>query len=150
MTLMKWSPFEEAEMLRKQIDTIFSPISPLSDETGVGLNPPVDVVEAENAYKARLMLPGLPAESIGEHVRIDATTKTLTVSGELRQKELASGEKMLIHQCRTGKFFKQLSFPDGIDPDGIEASYADGILEIVLPKAAAAQKRSIQINTQRK
>lgn len=146
MSMMKWSPFDEMEMLKKQIDHVFAPLAPSGSDNGYGFNPAVDVLEAENTYKVRMVLPGLPSENIGEHVNIEATSKTLTVSGELRPRELSGSEKILISQCRYGKFFKQLSFPDGIDHENIQAEYVNGILEISLPKAAAAQKRSIQIN----
>lgn len=152
MSMMKWSPFEEVEQLRKQIDNIFTPLSALGNETGhaygnnaYGMNPPVDVVEAENAYKVRFLLPGLPTENLSEHVNIEATAKTLTVSGELRPAQLSQGEKLLVTQLRYGKFFKQLGFPDGIDDERIEASYGNGILEVVLPKAQTARKKNVQI-----
>lgn len=140
----RWTPFEEMEVLQKQLDQLFSPASSTGPSTG--FNPPVEVLEGENAFKVRLMLPGLPAENIGEHVNIEATQKTLTVSGELHAYEPGQGEKLLINQFRTGKFYKQLSFPDGIDHEQINAEYRNGILELILPKAASQQKRSIQIN----
>lgn len=146
MSMMKWSPFEEVELLRKQIDNIFTPLSPIGSESGAhGLNPPVDIVEAENAYKVRFLLPGLPTENLSELVNIEATQKTLTISGELRPTQLGQGEKLLASQLRYGKFFKQLGFPDGIDNERIEATYRNGILEIVLPKAQANLKKNVQI-----
>lgn len=141
MSMLKWSsPFDEIDMLRKEIDNVFT-----ATHTGTGFSPAVEVVETENAYRVRLPLPGLPTESLSEHVHIDATQKTVSISGEMHPPELQANEKALITQIRYGKFFKQLSFPDGIDPETIEASYSAGMLEIRLPKASAAQKRSVQI-----
>lgn len=143
MSMLKWaSPLDEIDMLRKEIDNAFAATTATN---GTGFNPAVEVVEAENAYRLRIPLPGLPTENLSEHIHIDATQKTLTLSGEMTPPELQPGEKALMTQIRYGKFYKQLSFPDGIDPETIEASYSAGMLEIRLPKASASQKRSVQI-----
>jgi HSP20 family protein len=144
MSMMRWAPFEEMELLKKQIDHLFTTASGTESES-MGFSPPVEVLEGEDHYRVRFMLPGLPAENIGEHVNIEATRKTLTVSGESRREEGQSSEKLLITQFRTGRFYKQLSFPDGIDHESIEASYSQGLLELVLPKAAAQEKRNVRI-----
>ncbi len=146
MSLMKWAtPFEELDLFRKEMDAL---LSNSQAAPGTDFNPPVEVIETDSHYQVHLILPGLPTENLSEHVHLDATPKTLTLSGELRQRELGPNEKRLINQFRSGKFFKQLSFPDGIDHENIQASYRNGILEVTLPKAVAAQKRSIQIQIQ--
>lgn len=143
MSLMKWAtPFEEMDLLRKEMEGL---LGNTQTNAASDFNPPVEVVESESNYQVRFILPGLPAESISEHVNMEATQKTLTVTGEIRPREMQPTEKLLINQFRTGKFFKQLSFPDGIDHENIGAHYRNGILEITLPKAMAAQKRHIEI-----
>lgn len=145
MSMSKWSsPLEEMDLFRKNLDQLFtSTLSGLS----TGFSPPIEVVEGEDAYYVRMYLPGLPSEHPDEHIRIDGTSKTLTISGELQPPELAGNEKMLISQFRYGQFYKQLNFPDGVDPDKIDAHYRSGLLEVKLPKSQASQKRSIQIRT---
>ena len=144
MSMLKWSnPLDELSemgLLRRELDQVFNPPS-----GHAGLNPPIEVVEAEDRYRVTISLPGLPTANLGEHIQLDATPKTLTISGETRAPELQPGEKSLFSQVRYGKFHKQLSFPDGIDAEHIEAAYAAGLLEITLPKALSTQKRTIQI-----
>jgi HSP20 family protein len=143
MSILKWtSPLDDMDVLRKEIDQVFATAA---QGPAAGFNPPIEITEAEDAYCVRMLLPGLPMENLSEHVHIDATQKTVTISGELQPRELQPGEKTLVSQFRTGKFFKQLSFPDGIQHEAIAASYGNGMLEIRLPKAVAAQKRSIEI-----
>jgi HSP20 family protein len=145
MTMLKWAtPFDEIDLLRQDFDALFQ--KPKSCENA-DFNVPVQVVELENGYRVAFSLPGLPSESVGEHVQIEATAKTLTLSGALSDGDLQPTEKRLINQFRTGKFYKQLSFPDGINPDTIEARYQQGILTIQLEKAHVAQKRTIAIQT---
>jgi HSP20 family protein len=144
--MLRWSPLEEMDVLKREFENLFAPVTSVNGESKTcGFNPPVEVVEADDNYKVRLSLPGLPQDNIGEHVHLEATQKTLTVSGELQPSGKDAAEKTLISQLRYGPFFKQLAFPDGIAHENIEASYRSGILEIFLPKLYTAQKRSIQI-----
>jgi HSP20 family protein len=143
MSMLKWtSPLDDFDLLRKEIDQVFTAGQ---SPHAAGFSPSLEITEAEDAYWVRMVLPGLPTETLSEHVHIDATQKTVTISGEMQPRELPPGEKMLVSQFRYGKFYKQLSFPDGIQHEGIEASYRNGLLELRLPKAVAAQKRSVEI-----
>lgn len=143
MSLIKWStPFEEMDLLRKEMEGLLS--TPGSNATS-DFSPPVEVVETEGNYQIRFLLPGLPQENLAEHVHLDATQKTLTITGEIPPRNLQPTEKLLINQFRRGSFYKQLSFPDGIDHENIQANYRNGLLEVTLPKAMASQKRTIQI-----
>lgn len=146
MSILKWTtPFDEMSLLRRELEGLLNTSSYSPNSTD--FSPPVEVTETEAGYRVRLLLPGLSAEQISEHVHLDATPKTLAVSGEVRPRELQPNEKVLVNQFRYGQFFKQLSFPDGVDHERIEAAYKNGVLEISLPKALAIQKRSIQIQT---
>jgi HSP20 family protein len=131
MSMLCWTPLEEMDVLKREMESLFAPVSAANGESrAYTFNPPAEVIEAEN---------------IGEHVHLEATQKALTISGELNTPVREVNEKVLTSQFRYGRFFKQLGFPDGIDHENIEANYQSGILEIRLPKMATAQKRSIQI-----
>lgn len=144
MSMLKWSTpldeLSEMNLLRRELDHLFTPVSGQT-----ALNPPIDVAESEGYYRVRMSLPGLPTQNVGEHVQLEATPKTLNISGEVHAPEPQPGEKTLFSQVRHGKFSKQLSFPDGIDAETIEASYEAGILQITLPKSSVARKRNIEI-----
>jgi HSP20 family protein len=40
-----------------------------------------------------------------------------------------------------------LTLPDGIDPDGIEASFSNGVLEVRIPKPEERKPRRIEISS---
>jgi HSP20 family protein len=48
---------------------------------------------------------------------------------------------------RTGRFEYRVTLPDQVDADAIEASLADGVLTVRVPKSAAAQARRIPVNS---
>ena len=43
-------------------------------------------------------------------------------------------------------FDRSINLPQPIDPDKIVASYDDGVLEVVLPKADEVRARRIQVS----
>lgn len=143
MSVLKWSaPFEETDSLRRELAQWFA--SAATSAAG-HVVPPVEVIETEGAYRFNMLLPGMPAEALGEYVHIDATAKTLVITGEFPERKLEPGEKSVLSQFPAGPFSKQISFPDGIEHEQIEARYRNGILEVTLPKAITTRKRSVQI-----
>ncbi len=102
----------------------------------------VDVVESNGGYLVHAELPGVKKEDI--HVSIDGAQVTL--AGEVkREKDVKEGER-LIHTERTyGKVERSFTLPQEIDDAKAEAKFADGVLELKLPKKAAAARKSVTI-----
>jgi HSP20 family protein len=102
----------------------------------------VDVSESEQAYTVRAELPGVKKEDItisidGDQVAIGAECKN--------EKEVKDGERVLRTERYYGKLQRAFQLGQPVDEDGASAKYADGILEVTLPKKAAAQARKIAI-----
>jgi HSP20 family protein len=102
----------------------------------------VDVAESNGGYLVHAELPGVKKEDI--HVSIDGAQVTL--AGEVkREKDVKEGER-LIHTERTyGKVERSFTLPQEIDDAKAEAKFADGVLELKLPKKAAAARKSVTI-----
>jgi HSP20 family protein len=80
-----------------------------------------------------------------EEVKIDLNDNTLTISGERKsQKEEIKGTWHYT-EIRQGKFSRSFIIPENIMQENIEANFADGMLEIVLPKAEHKQAKAITI-----
>ena len=94
-------------------------------------HPPTDVYETETSVVVRVEVGGLEEEDFD--IRLDG--HILTISGERR--DLAA--KLAYHQLemRYGPFLTAVHLSQPIDETGIEATYRDGILQVVLPKAQA-------------
>lgn len=91
-----------------------------------------DVFEDETRVVVRLEIPGLDKERLEVEVVDDA----LVVRGEKRfERETTSGRYRSL-QCAYGSFRRMLRLPTAVLADRAEASYRDGVLKIVLPKAA--------------
>jgi len=72
---------------------------------------------------------------------------TLTISGE-RKAEHEQRERGWYRIERSfGSFSRSLTLPDGVDPDGIAASFSDGVLEVRIPKPEERKPRRISISS---
>jgi HSP20 family protein len=146
MTIARFSPINDVVSLREAMDRLFedSFIRPTA-WTGIAagqLAVPVDLWETTNAYHLTADLPGLTPEDI----EINATSDTVTVSGELKQKSDVTSEGWLRQERRTGKFTRSFTLPVQIDPNKVEAKFTNGVLELVVPKAESTKPRTIKIN----
>ena len=102
----------------------------------------VDVAEKNGAYKVSADLPGVKKDDI--HVSIDGAQVTL--SAEVKQEKEASQDERVLHTERTyGKVTRSFTLPQELDEGKVEAKYRDGVLELTLPKKAAAARKQITI-----
>ncbi|MDE3010919.1 MAG: Hsp20/alpha crystallin family protein [Pseudomonadota bacterium] len=104
---------------------------------------PVNVTEDEKAYTVRAEMPGFRKEDI----RVEVVGDQLALSAE-RQKteERREGENVVINECYYGRQYRSLKLPMPVDATGVKASYADGVLQLVLPKQTGGEKRAITID----
>ena len=102
----------------------------------------VDVAEKNGAYKVTAELPGVKKEDI--QVSIDGAQVTL--SAEVKQEKEASQDERVLHTERMfGKVSRSFTLPQELDEAKAEAKFRDGVLELTLPKKAAAAHKQISI-----
>ncbi len=102
----------------------------------------VDVTEKNGAYVVTADLPGVKKEDI--HVDIDGAQVTLSAEIK-REKETAEGERVLHTERVYGKVSRSFALPQELDETKAEAKFRDGVLELTLPKKAAATRKAITI-----
>lgn len=107
--------------------------------------PPMDCYETAEAYVVNIDLPGMSADA----VEVSFEQNTLTIKGtrpatiQRREKEefrLFSAERL------SGDFARSVRLPEYVDGERIDASFAEGVLTITIPKAQAALPRRIEVN----
>jgi HSP20 family protein len=102
----------------------------------------VDVAEKNGAYKVTAELAGVKKDDIA--VSIDGSQVTLTA--EVKQEKEASQDERVLHTERVfGKVTRSFTLPQEVDEAKAEAKFRDGVLELTLPKKAAAQRKQISI-----
>lgn len=100
-------------------------------------NPPVNVMENENGYTLHLVAPGFKKEDF--KVQIDKNL--LHISYEHKQEENKDdNSKWLRTEYKFRSFKRTFTLNEKVDAAGINASYNDGILAVVLPKKEETEK----------
>ena len=102
----------------------------------------VDVTEKNGAYLVTADLPGVKKEDI--HVDIDGAQVTLTAEIK-REQDVAEGQRVLHTERVYGKVSRSFALPQELDEAKAEAKFRDGVLELTLPKKAAAARKAITI-----
>jgi HSP20 family protein len=102
----------------------------------------VDVAESNGAYVVNADLPGVRKEDI--QVSIDGAEVTLSAEVK-REKETGKDERVLHSERVFGKVTRSFTLPQEIDEAKAEAKFRDGVLELKLPKKAAAARKQISI-----
>lgn len=101
----------------------------------------VDVAEKNGAYVVKGELPGVRKEDI--HVTVDGAQVSL--EAEVKQ-EKSTEEERVLHMERTyGKVSRVFTLPQEVDEAKVQAKFQDGVLELTLPKKAAAARKQITI-----
>ena len=105
--------------------------------------PTLEVVEKEHHLVARFELPGLKKEEI----TVTVTEEGFTVEGERRLEEEEKKHNWYKTERAYGKFVRSVPLPAGIDPAAVKATFANGVLEVVvpLPVLAVAAPRKVEI-----
>lgn len=146
MLITKFDPFKDLRDLNRRFYNLshsFPNVDTERESTISGFTPEVNTREGEFAYHIDVDLPGVSKEDI----RIDIEENTLKISGERSFKNEVKEEDYYKVETSFGKFQRNFTIPDNVDAENIDASSADGVLEIVLPKLKEAEKKvkSIEI-----
>ncbi|MBN1444520.1 MAG: Hsp20/alpha crystallin family protein [Candidatus Omnitrophica bacterium] len=144
--ITKWNPFRELLDVRDDFDRIVEGMF----KPGAGIweaqakVPAVDVCEDKDNVFVKAELPGLKKDEISVSLADDI----LTLSGRKSETQEEKKENYYRKEIREGSFARSVEIPWSIDRDKITASYKDGVLEIVLPKAPEEKKKEIKVNIQ--
>ena len=107
---------------------------------GFVFTPAVDIFEDGEAITVLGDMPGVSTEGL----TVDLDNQVLTLRGDVQPPE-NDAESDVIREYRTGRYYRQFTISDTIDQNKIEATLADGVLQVTLPKAEAAKPRRIAI-----
>jgi HSP20 family protein len=144
MTFMtRWSPVRElaaleVDRLNRMFDAAFAG-EPLSHGAWV---PAADIYETvQKDVVVKMDLPGLKREDI----KVSFENNTLSIEGERKAFAEATDEFHRVERG-SGTFRRSFALPGTVDGSRVDASYADGVLTIKLPRRDEAKPRQIPVN----
>jgi HSP20 family protein len=105
--------------------------------------PQIDMFEKDNRLVTRVDLPGIKKDD----VKVDVSDGYLTISGERKRETEEKKDRLYRTEREYGSFYRAIALPDGIKPEDVKASFAEGVLEVSVPLPARAeqQPRRVQI-----
>ena len=80
-----------------------------------------------------------------EDIDITVANDMVTVKGARKKEENIAQEDYFYQECYWGNFSRSVIVPVDIDSEHIEADLKDGILTIIVPKAAKAKTKKVKV-----
>jgi HSP20 family protein len=158
MALVRWNPMKEIEDMQRRFDNLFGSTMGTTGTPGIaqplGLfggerladsdwTPAVDVAESNEGYMLNAELPDVRKED----VKLAVQDGVLTISGERKAEKEEKGKRYYRVERSFGRFDRSFTLPSAIDENKITASFANGVLHVVVPKTTpgAVSGREIRI-----
>jgi HSP20 family protein len=145
--IIRFNPYTEFTRFDPfpEMDDVFSKMMmrPFFRE-GLEIEPQIkmDVKEADGQYLVKAEIPGVKRDDI--HVTIEGNR--VSISAEVKQeKETKEGERVIRSERSYGMASRSFSLADEVDQGRVQAKYADGVLELVLPKKSGSSRKEIPI-----
>jgi len=142
MSLVKWNPETSFfPSISSWVDDFFPENGFKLKMNGISM-PAVNVKEGKDAFKINVAAPGFKKEDF----KLEVKNGHLTISGEASEEKEDKDETYTRREYSFNTFSRSFSLPENVKGDDIEAKYADGVLNITVPKAKADEKPVKQIS----
>lgn len=103
--------------------------------------PRVDVLDQKDKVVVRAEVPGVRKEDLD----VSLSDHLLTIRGHTEQETTREEGEYRRREISRGSFSRSISLPADVDADKARATFENGVLELTLPKAPQARRRSIKI-----
>ena len=145
MALVRWEPVRELSSLQQDMNRLFNGFfdAPRAGATTNGgrFLPAVDLIETDDHFVLRADLPGLSDED----VKVELEENVLTISGERKSETEAREDGYYRLERAHGQFARSVTLPEGVDSEGIVATFDRGVLEVKIPKPEERKPRRVTI-----
>ena len=149
-TMTRWDPFQDLRTAQDEM----AQMSPMlahalglhtqqasGRATTTAWAPALDISERKDAYLVTVELPGVEADDL----EITLEDGLLTIQGERHFAHDSSEQQFHRVERRYGAFRRSITLPAHVMAEGIQASFEDGVLQILVPKAEEAKAKRVQV-----
>jgi HSP20 family protein len=156
-TMMRWDPFQDLRNAQEEMAQLaqMAQMSPMlaqafglrgqqqgsGRETTTAWAPALDISERKDAYLVTVELPGIELDDL----EITLEDGLLTIQGERQFTSESSEQQFHRIERRYGAFRRSITLPAQVQAEQIEASFDNGVLQIVVPKMEEAKPKRIQV-----
>jgi len=129
---------DEMNRMRREFDSRFG-----SWDRSHNVYPAINIYDDGESFIACAELPGVSAEALD----VSVNNNTLTIAGERKPQPVEAGNSMHRRERDYGKFNRSFKLPEPVDSSKVAATFRDGVLEVLMPRAESAKARKVQIET---
>ena len=108
-----------------------------------GAAPPVNVGRTPTSVEVYAFAPGLDVSKID--VSLDRGVLRIAAERPAAQPEGDAKRQVYARERSTGAFSRAVALPDDIDPERVNASYRDGVLQVSIARRETAQPKRIAV-----
>ena len=141
--ITRWNPFNELTRLQREMNDLFDTRMSRSEDPKVeqGWRPAVDIFEDSELFVLTAELPGLTSQD----VEVKMEDQQLSIRGErkLEHEDKRDGYHRI--ERTYGRFMRTFSLPNTVESEKIEASYKNGLLQILIPKRTEVLPKQITV-----
>ena len=146
MSVSRWDPFQDLLSIQDEMNQLFTRAfgqQRPSESSGTQRMwaPALDISERKDAYVVAVEVPGMKPEELD----ITLEDGLLTIQGERRFTQESTDQQWHRVERRYGSFRRSITLPSQVQADRIEASFDNGVLEVVVPKAEEARPKKITV-----
>jgi HSP20 family protein len=109
----------------------------LAEDENLNWMPSVNIREGADNFRIDLAVPGMSKEDF----TVDLENNLLSISGERKEEQNESSEKVTRREFHYGSFRRKFTLPVSADSEKIHASYKDGILSLIIEKRDEARQK---------
>lgn len=102
----------------------------------------LDVSESDTSYTVKAEIPGVKKEDI----KVDVEGNQVSIRAELKQESEEKQGKLLRTERYYGEQQRSFTLAHDIDDANVSAKYAEGVLELTLPKKADRKSKQVAIH----
>lgn len=148
-SIVRWTPFDEMVSLHDAMNRLFEDSYVRSPRYSGGNGGtvdrlPIDLYETQDELILKARLPGINPEDVD----ITVEDSELIIKAELRSDatlDEAKGWNWHRHELYHGNLGRRINLPTLVQTDKIDATFRNGELTLVLPKAEEVKPRSIKV-----
>ncbi|MBY0551355.1 MAG: Hsp20/alpha crystallin family protein [Candidatus Obscuribacterales bacterium] len=131
-----FSSLRDMQRLQNQLNRVLS-----VDTSSAVEFPQVNVWTSPAGAIVRAEIPGIAPDD----VEISLVNDSLTIRGSRNPDDLMEGQSCHRQERGYGQFIRTLRLPFGVEADQVQARFANGVLQITLPRVEAEKPRKISV-----
>lgn len=137
------SVFGLGREFERALDELFDNAWRSGDVTPGMWVPPIDLRYTDESVELWVDLPGMAKEDV--EIRVEGNM--LAISGTRTLGIAESGEAWHRSERPAGRFERKLMLPSEVDASKADATYANGVLHVTVPRAEEAKPKRLVIKT---